>query len=153
VKERVIELRVDGCHVQVLRNQRAQGVGGALNTALLKLMEYADERGTYVTFMREEDWLCHDHFLSIERVIKSTDCDLVLSDVNVEGRVKPIKMDKTTKPSGHLARLFGLDRDVASCLLAAPAGRLKALLEAGLFNQALQGMQLHELLLRLCRTP
>jgi len=153
VKERVIDLRVDGCHVQVLRNERTQGLCGALNTALLKLMEYADERGTYVTFMREEDWLCHDHFLSIERVIKSTDCDLVLSDVNVEGRVKPIKMDKTTKPSGHLARLFGLDLDVASCLLAAPAVRLEALLEAGLFNEALQGMQLHELLLRLSELP
>lgn len=153
VKERVIDLRVDGCHVQVLRNERTQGLCGALNTALLKLMEYADERATYVTFLREEDWLRADHFASIERVVRTTDCDLVLSDVEVEGRVKPLRMDRTLDPAGHLARLFGLDLDDASCLLAAPAVRLEALLEAGLFNEALQGMQVHELLLRLSELP
>lgn len=153
VKERVIDLRVDGCHVQVLRNERTQGLCGALNTALLKLMEYADERTTYVTFMREEDWLDDDHFATIEHVLGAADCDLVLSDVNVEGRKKAIRMDKTSDPSEHLACLFGLDLDVASCLLAAPAVRLEALLEAGLFNEALQGMQVHELLLRLSELP
>lgn len=72
VKERVLDLRVDGCHVQILRNERTPGLSGALNTALLKLMEYADERATYVTFVREEDWLRTDHSSPSKRFSERT---------------------------------------------------------------------------------
>ena len=50
VKERVLDLRLEDCHVQVLRNERTQGLCGALNTAILKLMEYADEERCFVSF-------------------------------------------------------------------------------------------------------
>lgn len=153
VKERVLDLRVDGCHVQILRNERTPGLSGALNTALLKLMEYADERTTYVTFVREEDWLRTDHFVSIEKVLREDDSDLVLSDVRVKGLPAPLRMVRSRMPAVHLERLYGLDLDSASCLMAAPCVRLGALLEAGLFNEALQGMQVHELLLRLSELP
>lgn len=153
VKERVLDLRLDNCHVQVLRNERTPGLCGAMNTALLKLMEYADERSTYVTFVREEDWMRADHCATVEAAISQGDCDLVLSDVIVEGLKKKLTMVHGASPSAHLERLYGLNLDDASCLMAAPSVRLGALLEAGLFNEALQGMQMHELFLRLSELP
>jgi hypothetical protein len=153
VKERVLDLRLDNCHVQVLRNERTPGLCGAMNTALLKLMEYADERSTYVTFVREEDWLRHDHCASVEAAIGKGDCDLVLSDVKVEGLKNKLKMVRSSSPVEHLERLYGLNLDNASCLMAASSIRLGSLLEAGLYNEALQGMQTHELLLRLSELP
>lgn len=153
VKERVIDLRLDDCHVQVLRNERTHGLSGAMNTALLKLMEYADERATYVAFMREEDELRHDHFSSLERAVRRRDADVILSDIRVAGNGRPLAMSRSPHPSRHLERLYGLDLDVASCLMAACCVRLEALLEGGLFNEALQGMQVHELLLRLSELP
>ena len=153
VKERVIDLRVDKCHVQVLRNERTPGLSGAMNTALLKLMEYADERSTYVTFVREEDHLESRHFESVERLIRAEEPDVVFSDVNVDGRKALMRMARGEQPSCHLERLFGFDLDHASCLMAAPCTRLESLLEAGMFNEALIGMQMHELFLRLSELP
>lgn len=153
VKERVLDLRLDGCHVQVLRNERTPGLCGAMNTALLKLMEYADERSTFVTFIREEDLMRPDHCETVEAAIVKDGCDLVLSDVKVEGLKKKLTMIRSASPVEHLERLYGLNLDNASCLMAAPSIRLGALLEAGLFNEALQGMQTHELLLRLSELP
>jgi len=153
VKERVLDLRLNNCHVQVLPNERTPGLCGAMNTALLKLMEYADERATFVTFVREEDLLREDHCASVEQTILKGDFDLILSDVKVDGCKKKLAMGRSNSPADHLARLYGLNLENASCLMAAPCIRLEALLEAGLFNEALQGMQTHELLLRLSELP
>lgn len=153
VKERVLDLRLDNCHVQVLPNERTPGLCGAMNTALLKLMEYADERSTYVTFVREEDWMEPEHCATVEAAIVKGDPDLVLSDVKVEGRKNKLTMIRSESPVAHLERLYGLNLDSASCLMAAPSIRLGSILEAGLFNEALQGMQTHELLLRLSELP
>jgi len=62
-------------------------------------------------------------------------------------------MAESDVPSIHLRTLYGLNLDNASCLMAAIAVRLDAILEAGMFNEALRGMQIHELLLRISELP
>jgi hypothetical protein len=153
VKERVLDLRLDNCHVQVLRNERTPGLCGAMNTAVLKLMEYAEEERYYVSFLREEDELRPDHFRLLESATAACSNAVVLTDVIVKGKAKPIRMSRSDKPKTHLRTLYGLDLDLASCLMGAFAVRLDALLEAGTFNEALRGMQIHELLLRLAELP
>lgn len=125
VKERVLDLRVDGCHVQILRNERTPGLSGALNTALLKLMEYADERATYVTFVREEDWLRTDHFVSIEKVLREDDSDLVLSDVRVKAPGAPAygPVPHARCAPGEALRVGSRQRQLPyGCALRSPRG-------------------------------
>lgn len=153
VKERVLDLRLEDCHVQVLRNERTQGLCGSLNTAILKLMEYADEEKCYVSFLREEDELVPAHFEVLEKATKGCAEAVVLTDIQVKGRSKPIEMLRRSTPQGHLARLFSLDLDLASCLMGAVAVRLDVLMEAGMFNEALRGMQTYEMLLRISELP
>lgn len=153
VKERVLDLRLEDCHVQVLRNERTQGLCGALNTAILKLMEYADEERYFVSFLREEDELTPSHFERLEAATKRCSAAVVLTDVKVKGSDKAIKMLRKSTPQSHLARLFSLDLDLASCLMGAIAIRLDVLMEAGLFNEALRGMQTYEMLLRVSELP
>lgn len=149
VKERVLDLRLDRCHVQVLRNERTPGLCGAMNTAILKLMEYADEENCHVSFMREEDELREDHFVHIAKAAKSGAKHVILSDIGIEGLKASIKMRPSSPPHGYLGQIYGLDLDLASCLMGAFSVRLDVLLEAGMFNEALRGMQVHELLLRI----
>ena len=143
VKERVIDLNVDGCHVQILRNERTPGLSGALNTAILKVMEYADGARTYVAFMREEDQLDPTHFRKIERATRGNSRSVVFADVSVQNRrgAKTLRMARATAPEAHLRRIYSLDLDFASCLMGAFAVRLDVLLEAGLLNEALRGEQ------------
>lgn len=153
VKERVLDLRLDNCHVQVLRNERTPGLCGALNTALLKLMEYADEERCYVSFLREEDELKPAHFKCIDKATEGCSKAVVFADVQVKGASKPIRMLRQAAPPRHLAHLFSLDLDLASCLMGSMALRLDALMEAGMFNEALRGMQTYEMLLRISELP
>jgi hypothetical protein len=153
VKERVLDLRLDRCHVQVLRNERSPGLCGAMNTAILKLMEYADEENCYVSFMREEDVLREDHFRSIAKAAKSGANHIIFSDVDIEGLDTSIRMRTSATPQGYLGQIFGLNLDLASCLMGAFSVRLDVLMEAGMFNEALRGMQVHELLLRVSELP
>ena len=153
VKERVLDLRLEDCHVQVLRNERTQGLCGSLNTAILKLMEYADEEKCYVSFLREEDELTPLHFKGLETATNGCAEAVILTDIQVKGPNKTIEMLRKSKPQGHLARLFSLDLDLASCLMGAIAVRLDVLMEAGMFNEALRGMQTYEMLLRISELP
>jgi len=153
VKERVLDLRLEDCHVQVLRNERTQGLCGAMNTAILKLMEYADEEKCYVSFLREEDELMPLHFEGLAAATRGCAEAVVLTDVQVKGPSKPIEMLRKSTPQRHLARLFSLDLDLASCLMGAIAVRLDVLMEAGMFNEALRGMQTYEMLLRISELP
>ena len=153
VKERVLDLRLENCHVQVLRNERTPGLCGAMNTAVLKLMEYAEEERYYVSFLREEDELRPDHFRRLEAATVACSRAVILTDVQVQGKSRAIRMSRSGKPCAHLRTLYGLDLDFASCLMGAFAVRLDALLEAGTFNEALRGMQIHELFLRLAELP
>jgi hypothetical protein len=153
VKERVLDLRLDRCHVQVLRNERTPGLCGAMNTAILKLMEYADEENCHVSFMREEDELRKDHFVQIAKSAKSGAKHVILSDVGIEGLKDSISMPLSSTPHGYIGKIYGLDLDLASCLMGAFSVRLDVLMEAGMFNEALRGMQVHELLLRISELP
>jgi len=162
VKERVLDLRIQNCRVVPLMNERTAGLCGAMNTALLRLLEHTDELNTYVVFLREEDELDKRHLESLEICITDghrsdlgasghqTGPDVVLSDFKIRsGKDREVRAARSADPSVHLKKLFGLKLDHASCIMASMAVRLENILEAGLFNEALQGMQVHELLLRL----
>lgn len=153
VKERVLDIRLDKCHVQVMRNERTPGLCGSMNTAILKVMEYADENETYISFLREEDEILENHCKEILKSSRNCKSSLILSNFNIKGKKKPIIMTESDTPSIHLQTLYGLNLDNASCLMAAIAVRLDAILEAGMFNEALRGMQIHELLLRISELP
>lgn len=162
VKERVLDLRIPNCRVVPLMNERTAGLCGAMNTALLRLLDHTDELNTYVVFLREEDELEELHLESLELCITAghrgdtdtggypTGPDVVLSDFKIRaGTDREVRASRSTDPSVHLEKLFRLKLDHASCVMASMAVRLESILEAGLFNEALQGMQVHELLLRL----
>jgi glycosyltransferase involved in cell wall biosynthesis len=153
VKERVLDIRLDKCHVQVMRNERTPGLCGAMNTAILKVMEYADETQTYISFLREEDEILDNHCQEVLKSSRNSKSSLILSNFNIKSKKSPIIMAESDVPSIHLRTLYGLNLDNASCLMAAIAVRLDAILEAGMFNEALRGMQIHELLLRISELP
>ena len=141
--------RIHGSELTVVPNHRTPGIAGALNTGIMNILkqETAGE-DTWIAFLDDDDEWMPEYLESVAGMLAGKPADVVASDfirIDETGR-----RNMTAPPELNIHNFFRGNPGIQGSNMVV---RLKTLLRAGMFDEALVSTTDRDMMIRIAQLP